>query len=488
MIKKYFYLFLIIFLLNGGCGDDGTVITSGPSITGTVVEYSRGSPVINSTVTLLETGISTITDENGYFFFNNIEPGFYTLLLSKEGYSASMAQSVNTGTSLELIQMPYFNPSWPVSAPYITVNGITEGDVITDKRTITVSAEGARNIKGIYLKTGYKYGYPSAVSKDNSSVLSFELDPEKIPSGDNYLYIVVYDTNNNRSELTINIKNRFSSHLVPPAYPPKSIRVTAYTFGEASGEYYRRVENFRKNGLISRDVDPFIVKINDSFLNLRGLPADATCYVSINCTYEQSNATSYRLYRSTSENGPFTCIATSSSPVFTDGDPSVIYPGQKLYYKMSACNAAGESPLSDISHEVTILDLFRVNLTEPSDNSTGVSTKPVLKWSVNNRTGDKRVYDIYIWDVNREKSDPVVIEHVSSDDINESSVNLSVELKKNAVYEWDVFNTYAAGSYDETTRTYRAYSYPSYPYIDLNTYEVYFTSNNGSFIFTTVSE
>ncbi|MEQ8189052.1 MAG: carboxypeptidase regulatory-like domain-containing protein [Candidatus Eremiobacterota bacterium] len=488
MIKKYFYLFLIISLLNIGCGDDRTVITSGPSITGTVVQYSKGSPVINSTVTLLETGISTMTDENGYFSFNNIEPGFYTLLLSKKGCSASMAQSVNGGTSLELIQMPYFNPLWPVSAPYITVSGISEGDVITDKKTIAVSAAGAGNIKGIYVKTGYKYGYPSAVSKDNSSVLSFELDPAKLPPGNNYLYIVVYDINNNRSELTINIKNGFSSPATPPVYPPKSIRVTAYTFGESCGEYYRRVENFKKKRLISRDIDPFIVKINDNLLNLRGLPADATCYVSINCTYEQSDATSYKLYRSISKDGPFTWVATSSSPVFTDGDPSVIYPGQKLYYKMSACNVAGESPLSDISHEVTVLDLFRVNLTEPSDNTTGVSTKPVLKWSVNNRTGVKRVYDIYIWDVNREKSEPVVIEHVSSDDINESSVNLSAELKKNAVYEWDVFNTYAAGSYDETTRTYRAYSYPSYPYMDLNTYEVYFTSNNGSFIFTTVSE
>jgi hypothetical protein len=125
-------------MLNVGCGDDRTVIKSGPSIKGTVVEYSKGSPVINSTVTLLETGVSTMTDENGYFSFNNIEPGLYTLLLSKKGYSASMAQSVNGGTSLELIQMPYFNPLWPVSAPYITVSGISDGDIITDKKTIAV--------------------------------------------------------------------------------------------------------------------------------------------------------------------------------------------------------------------------------------------------------------------------------------------------------------------------------------------------------------
>jgi len=449
------------------------VIKEGSSrISGTVVEYARGTPLISCDITLRETGQKTVTDEKGYFSFNNIQSGSYTLLSSKSGYAFSKAQNVNASDgnsiSLELIQMPYLNSDWLNLSPHIIITGVNDGDTVNPSKSVTVSAIGINRIKGIYVKVGNKQGYPSF--QTDKDFISFKI-PSGLPPGKNYLHISAYDVNDNRSEITLNIDIPANNVLKPPALSPEDVRAVSYTMGQTIGEAYSVKEKMKKRGYVPQ--------------NFSGLSTGTICYVSINCKYDFDDATSYKLYRATDRNGNFTHVATSSFPMFTDGDPSSIHPGSKVYYKVSACNGGGEGPLSEISNEVAILDFFRVTLFEPSDRASDVSVKPSLKWNISAPVGDKRIYDIYIWDVNRGNSKPVIIEHITSDDVNETTVTLSGELERNRVYEWDVFNACAMGSYDVKTGTWCAYSYPTFPYMNMETGEAFYTSNNGSFTFST---
>ncbi len=135
------------------------IVKEGKSkITGTVVEYARGNPMALCDITLWETGQKTVTDEKGYFSFNNIRSGSYTILSSKSCYASSKAQKVKASegniTSLELIQMPYLNSDWLNLSPHIIITGVNDGDTVNSSQSVTVSAIGINRIKGIYVKVG----------------------------------------------------------------------------------------------------------------------------------------------------------------------------------------------------------------------------------------------------------------------------------------------------------------------------------------------
>ncbi len=97
---KRFYLIGIIFtiLFAASCSSDIPEDTSVGSIEGSVSDRTTGEPVSTVTVSLSPGGNSTVTGSNGSFSFYKLDPGKYTISISKEGYnSATISANVKGG-------------------------------------------------------------------------------------------------------------------------------------------------------------------------------------------------------------------------------------------------------------------------------------------------------------------------------------------------------------------------------------------------------
>lgn len=73
------------------------------SIRGKVVDFNSGDPIAYATVSLRDVA-STSTDESGFFSFSSINPGAYTLEVSRVGYK-TVEQSVSPGSGLVIIRL-----------------------------------------------------------------------------------------------------------------------------------------------------------------------------------------------------------------------------------------------------------------------------------------------------------------------------------------------------------------------------------------------
>lgn len=93
-MRKLSVLFNVLcmasLLLLAGCAKDEVDLTG--DIYGRVTDAVTGEPVKSATVTLMPGGISTTTGSEGYFEFKDLEPGQYTLQISKSGYRTDAKQ------------------------------------------------------------------------------------------------------------------------------------------------------------------------------------------------------------------------------------------------------------------------------------------------------------------------------------------------------------------------------------------------------------
>jgi len=442
-----------------------TPLSGNAFLSGTVSDSDRGSPVPGSTVTLWETGQTAVTDGEGRFSFNNIAEGIYTVILSKTGYAASRAQEVRvtegSNTELDMVHMPLFNPDWMTLPPNIKVSGVIEGDVIDTTREVTIYVTSENNMKTIKARVGNKHSYDSVNSAREENVLTLDLVPENLPPDDTYIYIYAYDANNNRSEITININPRSGQTGTALSDAPSNVIAEGKTFGESLQVYSEE-------------------EAGENILTGTGdLPPDSSCYVTISWD-EVSNAAGYRLYRSTEPEGSYEFVGETSGISMFDADPSAVYPGQTLYYRVSAYNSGGEGPLSSASPSMTLLDVFRVNLTGPSHNAGNVPLNTPLTWTINTPAGDRREYEVYVWQQNGYMDYAITLDNSISD----SSVMIT-GLLPGTVYEWNVASV-AMGSEDPNNPgIYRSFSYPSNSFIPVLQYSNKPLSNNGAFKFTT---
>lgn len=90
-MKKLFYVFALLIGLFMGISCSSDLDESSPtgSIAGSVSDETTGEPVATVNVTLAPGGKSTVTGTDGSFSFENLEPGSYTVEISKEGYTPS---------------------------------------------------------------------------------------------------------------------------------------------------------------------------------------------------------------------------------------------------------------------------------------------------------------------------------------------------------------------------------------------------------------
>ncbi len=111
MKKLLFSLFAISALCLGFVSCDETLEEPG-SIYGVVTDKATGEPIRSAGVELSPTGMKTVTGSEGQFEFTQLEPGQYTLLITKTGYTdyASSTIEVTAGatakTDVQIEQLP----------------------------------------------------------------------------------------------------------------------------------------------------------------------------------------------------------------------------------------------------------------------------------------------------------------------------------------------------------------------------------------------
>lgn len=78
------FSFLLLSCVIVSCAKDIVDLTG--SINGVVKDYNTAEVISNCQVTLGSTGENSITGTDGFFHFNNVDPGTYSLIFKKAGY------------------------------------------------------------------------------------------------------------------------------------------------------------------------------------------------------------------------------------------------------------------------------------------------------------------------------------------------------------------------------------------------------------------
>jgi len=450
------------------------------SINGTVISDAGGPAVEGSTVTVVDTTLSTTTDVEGNYVIDKVPVGTHDVIVTKSGRATSKAQSItiieNQITSVDFIQKKVNVPTWEIDPPTISTTGTADGDTLSGTVTCSVQISDSSDIRCIYVGFDYVPGDLRCdfESYDSNEIALGPIDTTIIPDGEFQIIIVTYDMNYNRSQLTLNVTiDNGGSGAVPET--PTSLWPISVTVGENVGFFSTgRNELFTRIG----------IKENSNIINLpegreidlnaviKVASPDSNLFVDIDWD-SVMNAIGYKIYRKFDGEAAFHRIGSTEEPWFVDTDPQLSV-GRKTYYQVSAINGFGESEKST-AEWTTPLTKFNLNLVSPQNGATGVSLTPTLQWQPVEVVGNYQIYNCYIMGKNDSSS---TWEDVT---INETFVTYNgTPLQYLKVYEWNV--DYAI-AYD--------YTYDYYDSIDLRAISIAgggTGSLNGAFEFTTQSE
>ena len=92
-MKKIIYL-LVGIVLFGGLYYSCVPEELPGSIYGTVVDKATGEPIKSAGVELSPSGLKTVTGSEGQFEFTELDPGKYTLLITKTGYIDGVSHTI----------------------------------------------------------------------------------------------------------------------------------------------------------------------------------------------------------------------------------------------------------------------------------------------------------------------------------------------------------------------------------------------------------
>lgn len=96
MKKVINIIVLIAFSLFLGCQEDTVAVVGIGTITGRVVEANSFNPIENAKVSLSPTNNTVFSDKDGYFIFEDIETGDYSVNVTKEDYLTSFESATVT--------------------------------------------------------------------------------------------------------------------------------------------------------------------------------------------------------------------------------------------------------------------------------------------------------------------------------------------------------------------------------------------------------
>lgn len=398
---------------------DTSLIGSGSSrVSGFLSNSQGGAFVAGSAVTVEGVGggvvASGTTDAAGKFTLK-LDPGVYNVTFKKDGYAASRIEGMRvtggTNAPLNAIQRSAFATTLPTEAPKVTVKylqGADAADFSNDPATaarfnasagVPVQITATTDLEGndtptrtdepnspnlIYAGVG---GIPgsgvfggrvlfSNDPKNTTVTTSATLTGNTLRGvrGPTELYIVVYDSNENRTERRIPIvitDDRPNDAALTSIRDPKALAVT---LAQKLGYY--------------------------SPIRPTGAPTElSTLYVDLSWNYAGGVAgTPLGTRVWTSDDGStFQLLKTVAGNVRTvrDGSGSLEV-GKKVYYQFEVFNST-QSVRSDVV-STTPLDSFTVTNLKPAENSKDVSRRPTVSWDVSKKVGDERRFYVMIND------------------------------------------------------------------------------------------
>lgn len=215
-MKKIIYLLVGIVLFGGlyySCAPEELP----GSIYGTVVDKATGEPIKSAGVELSPSGLKTVTGSEGQFEFTELDPGKYTLLITKTGYIDGVSHTIEVKPGQQAkgdVQIEKLPPALKVvddnRQEISTLDfGSAEDDVA---RSFSVFNDGTETLEWELTATA---DWIKSVSKTSGALsagatqsLIITIDRTKLSSGENKTTVHITSNSGNK-QLVVTATNNF---------------------------------------------------------------------------------------------------------------------------------------------------------------------------------------------------------------------------------------------------------------------------------------
>ena len=214
-MKKSLYLFFGILLICGiyqACVPD---VELPGSIYGVVADKATGEPIKSAGVELSPGGLKTITGSEGQFEFTELDPGKYTLLITKTGYIDGVSSTIEVKAGQQAkgdVQMEKLPPALKVvNDNREEISTLDFGSAIDDvARSFSLFNDGSESLEwqitvtAEWIKSVSKI--EGVLSAGATQSLIVTIDRTKLKSGENTTTVHI-TSNNGSKQLTITATN-----------------------------------------------------------------------------------------------------------------------------------------------------------------------------------------------------------------------------------------------------------------------------------------
>ncbi len=216
-MKKSLYFFFGILLICGiyqACVPD---VELPGSIYGVVADKATGEPIKSAGVELSPGGLKTITGSEGQFEFTELDPGKYTLLITKTGYLDGVSSTIEVKPGQQAkgdVQMEQIPPALKVvdenNADLLELHfGDAEADIA---RSFNIYNDGAEKLSWEIVKTAVWIDSISKTSGDVSpngkQPIVVTIDRNKLEEGENKTTLQITSSNGSKSLTVIAVNSR----------------------------------------------------------------------------------------------------------------------------------------------------------------------------------------------------------------------------------------------------------------------------------------
>ena len=214
-MKKSLYLFMGILLICGiyqACVPD---VELPGSIYGVVADKATGEPIKSAGVELSPGGLKTITGSEGQFEFTELDPGKYTLLITKTGYLDGVSSTIEVKAGQQAkgdVQIEKLPPALKVvNDNRQEISTLDFGSAIDDvARSFSLFNDGTESLEwqitvtADWIKSVSKI--EGILSAGATQSLIVTIDRTKLKSGENTSTVHI-TSNNGSKQLTITATN-----------------------------------------------------------------------------------------------------------------------------------------------------------------------------------------------------------------------------------------------------------------------------------------
>ena len=234
-MKKSLYLFLAILLIcsiYSACVPD---VELPGTIYGVVADKATGEPIKSAGVELTPGGFKTITGSEGQFEFTELEPGQYSLLVTKTGYIDAVSSTIDVKagqTAKGDIQLEKAATLKVVNDNREEISTLDFGSSVDDMvRSFSLLNDGTETLEWQLTATAT---WIESVSKTKGVLaagaiqsLLITIDRSKLSSGVNKTTIHITSDNGNK-QLTVTATNSFLPTTLN-TYEPTDVKTTSAT-------------------------------------------------------------------------------------------------------------------------------------------------------------------------------------------------------------------------------------------------------------------